>query len=576
MPKRRLLFLIAIVAELGACTGALIGIAPFLAFQFIFIPGHMATAFVLASWLASWWLMTPRYELEGVISPTEAAKLQNIVSELSRTLNAPKIHRIVLNDELNAFASQTPGIFSLLLVKRTLVLGIPLLAALSENEVKAVIAHELGHFSRNHNRMGQWLYRVRNRWCDLLPRIRRKTTPLSRLLQPVSLIFIPYFLRATSDWSRFCEFEADQACAKTKVAQGLATGLAKLNALEHVSNWRQAKAFDPTLRQSETAPDKFWTQALAYAASDWSGNFDKSMVGVYRRGRRILDTHPAYHDRINALGITNVPKISSDTVCAGASLFPNTWNTLLSEVNARWQRANQTDWLVEHLRLHGVYGSTKPNMSTADLHYQKGSALLRDGQAHGIEQLKTAFKLDPAYGLLASREILGYEQVFGTDDTLGKAEHRYAHYRKLSSISYKDLIQKLDKGEYAGLPGDIHTRIASLLQRYPVVDGAWCLMVTGPFTSLAYPVVVWFMMRVDPKIAEQSGATEESIAAHLSQFLSAMLPANYRYLMLPAYSTEPFNPYIYRILQSAPETCLVAARTPVNEGLLTIDTATIR
>lgn len=42
-----------------------------------------------------------------------------------------------------------------------LILGLPLMQAVSPEQFRAIVAHELGHLSRNHSRFAGWIYRVR-------------------------------------------------------------------------------------------------------------------------------------------------------------------------------------------------------------------------------------------------------------------------------------------------------------------------------------------------------------------------------------------------------------------------------
>lgn len=575
MKKHLFLLFVAILVEFGACTASLLAVLPLLVLQFIFIPSHLATGVVMAFWMASWWLITPKHTHQNTISPPELDILRNTVETLTTTLNSPRIHHIILNDDLNAAAVQSPGLFSTFFVRRTLILGIPLLASLSEPEVRAVIAHELGHFSRNHNKTGQWLYRVRNRWIHLLPYIRRKTNRLNRLLQPISLVFIPYFLRETSDWSKSCEFEADKSVHQINLKEELGTGLARLGAVNIASDWRNSADFSQILHDSDVAPNDFWNKVLMHANRNWSTYFERSRARTLQLGSHILDTHPPYHERMLALGITDAPKLTKIEKCAGEILFPDHWNHLLYGVNARWHHCHQNAWLLAHLRCHSQQETSNFQINSTDLAYQKATEHLRDGSGKGVNELKAIIRLNPAYGLMASKEILDFEKQHGSYDSIDKAENRHRHYANQSEITYAELIDKLKAGQFSPLPSAIHHRIAHMLERYAVLDAAWCIMLPGPFSTLQYPKVVWLLVRVDPKICDQTGATENSIAAYFSDFLSAMMPANYRYLTFAKFNTEPFTPFIFRSLQSLPATCLIQPKTPVNTDILTIDKASL-
>jgi hypothetical protein len=102
------------------------------------------------------WLAVPRGQAAGLMALVEA---------LRQRLDAPPIDEVRLDDE-----GFTAGVLELGLgffrwrTRRILCLGVPFLAAVDETALRAVTAHELGHFSRRHGRLGHWLYRARGAW----------------------------------------------------------------------------------------------------------------------------------------------------------------------------------------------------------------------------------------------------------------------------------------------------------------------------------------------------------------------------------------------------------------------------
>jgi Zn-dependent protease with chaperone function len=74
---------------------------------------------------------------------------------------------------MNAGVQQVPrfGIFG---SRNFLVLGLPLLQAVTPTELRAVVAHELAHLSRSHGRVNVWLYRIRATWGQLLESLEER------------------------------------------------------------------------------------------------------------------------------------------------------------------------------------------------------------------------------------------------------------------------------------------------------------------------------------------------------------------------------------------------------------------
>jgi Zn-dependent protease with chaperone function len=92
-----------------------------------------------------------------VLEKKRFPKLFAAIDELRQQLDSQPIHQVILTPELNAAVVQTPrlGIFGW--QKNTLIIGLELLLILSAEEMRAVLAHELGHLSGNHSRVKAWL-----------------------------------------------------------------------------------------------------------------------------------------------------------------------------------------------------------------------------------------------------------------------------------------------------------------------------------------------------------------------------------------------------------------------------------
>ncbi|HWA84190.1 MAG TPA: M48 family metallopeptidase, partial [Fimbriimonadaceae bacterium] len=104
----------------------------------------------------------------------DARELYKEVDSIADRLKAPKPNEIRIDYRLNAAASQTPrwGMFGP--SRNVLLLGLPLLTTMSPDEVRAIIAHEFGHFSGSHGKFGAWAYRVEWTWRLLATKLRSR------------------------------------------------------------------------------------------------------------------------------------------------------------------------------------------------------------------------------------------------------------------------------------------------------------------------------------------------------------------------------------------------------------------
>ncbi|MET9373251.1 M48 family metalloprotease [Streptomyces sp. NPDC002992] len=93
-------------------------------------------------------LRTPQDEITTGVLVTEAdePKLWRTVRELAEQVGTRAPDEIRLTGEVNAAVSEDSRLLGLLGGRRRLYLGLPLMAGLSEDQLRAVLAHEFGHF----------------------------------------------------------------------------------------------------------------------------------------------------------------------------------------------------------------------------------------------------------------------------------------------------------------------------------------------------------------------------------------------------------------------------------------------
>ena len=90
-----------------------------------------------------------------------------------------------------------------------MVVGLPLLRALTPDEFRAVLAHEFGHLSGKHGRFSGWIYRVRQTWIQILTQVHQDRSYASFLFEPFLNWYAPYLNAYSFVLARTQEREAD-------------------------------------------------------------------------------------------------------------------------------------------------------------------------------------------------------------------------------------------------------------------------------------------------------------------------------------------------------------------------------
>ena len=226
-------------------------------------------------------------------------RLQALVSEVAVRAGGQPPDAVEVIAQANAFAGlRRRGLFRR--PARVVGVGLPLLALLTEDELRSVLAHEMGHHLADDVKLGPWVYRTRQGIARALDRLEGTSFWLH-------LPFVAYgeiFLRASLRVSRAQELLADARAASVVGAAVTASALRKAEVLgaawgayfqTEVVPLLEAKRLPPLLEGFQTywaAAQEEGTPAFAMLAS--------ALGDSHVTGRD--DTHPSLVERLAALG----------------------------------------------------------------------------------------------------------------------------------------------------------------------------------------------------------------------------------------------------------------------------------
>jgi len=95
------------------------------------------------------------------ITAADQPELVQAIYELAEAIGTPKPKKIFLSPDVNACVFYNSSFWSMFFpVRKNLKIGLGLVNALNVSELKAVIAHEFGHFSQRSMKVGSWVYSV--------------------------------------------------------------------------------------------------------------------------------------------------------------------------------------------------------------------------------------------------------------------------------------------------------------------------------------------------------------------------------------------------------------------------------
>ena len=257
------------------------------------LPVCIATVGVMAyaTWRA---LHTRRPEPVGIpVTRADAPQLWALLDGAAATAGTRAPDRVTIVADAAAKIIERTYLLGLFGGRRDLYLGLPLLQAWDEAHLRAVTAHELGHFSPRLGRLAPLAYRGRVAIGRTVPRI-----PARNPAGPLLRTYAKFYRRVDAPFSRAQELTADQIAAEYAGRTAAAAVLRDLPALEALQRIFHAEYLGPGWQAGHVPDDLFggFLRVLAARADD---------VAVLRArdpGKPTTwDTHPPVAARLTAL-----------------------------------------------------------------------------------------------------------------------------------------------------------------------------------------------------------------------------------------------------------------------------------
>ncbi|MDM3871646.1 M48 family metalloprotease [Porticoccus sp. W117] len=281
------------------------------------------------------------YELARKDYPKLFAEIDN----LTKSLKALKIHRVILTEELNAGVVQHPKYGILGGQQNILFLGLELLLALSPQEMRSVLAHEFGHLSGNHSRFSGWIYRVRVSWDRVMHAFSGNGSFGASLMRRFFEWYSPYFSAYSFALARNNEYEADAISAELVSPPVAIKALVNVHALApYIDEKFWSSYFKQADKVSEPPHKPYGGLASFLTSNPIQGDELADRVGkALEVETRYSDTHPSLHDRVKALGQeVLLPEISENN--AAQEWLEELYEKTLEYFDARWMEANAGKW----------------------------------------------------------------------------------------------------------------------------------------------------------------------------------------------------------------------------------------
>lgn len=297
--------------------------------------------------LKALWVRIPPPE-GAEVTARQAPELFAMIEELRRALGAGRFHHVLVTDDFNAGVVQAPRLGLFGWHRNYLLIGLPLAKTLGIEQFKAVLAHEFGHLAKGHGRVSNWIYRQRLRWSRLMAALEEVESKGTFLFKPFLRWYAPYFNAYSYPLARANEFEADATSARLTSPRAAAEALTAVNV---VGSYLGERYWPQIHRQADLVPQPAFAPFSAMGQRVSAEIDESSTHGWLRqalaRGTSLADTHPAFSERLGALG--EQPRLALPAAGAAAErLLGSALEAITQAFDRRWHESILPAWEQRH------------------------------------------------------------------------------------------------------------------------------------------------------------------------------------------------------------------------------------
>lgn len=296
----------------------------------------------------------PGPELSEAEQPALFKEIRRVAAMVGQK---PPAH-VYLVPDVNAFVTERGGWMGIG-SRRVMGVGLGLMNLLTVSELRAVLAHELGHFDGGDTKLGPWIYKTRGAIIRTVQNLfRAGAATASSELRTVGFVltligkpfewFAKLYLRITHAISRAQEYSADRVAATTQGTKALVEGLKKTH--------RGALAFSvylrtelaPLLGQKRQAPLGEGFRRFLSAEVVVKGLTKVEAEELAEGKQDPYDTHPPLRERIRHVEALGPPAVKDDPrpalelladVPALEARFFSLWTQGASLTPIRWEES---------------------------------------------------------------------------------------------------------------------------------------------------------------------------------------------------------------------------------------------
>lgn len=410
----------------------------------------VALVAIVAAGVIAWSVLPriDRFEPPGTeVNAGQHPELFVEIRRIAELTGQPVPAHVYLVTDVNAFVSQRGGLMGFG-SRRIMGIGLPLMRSLQVDELRAVLAHEMGHFYGGDTRLGPWIYKTRNalgRTVINLSRAGNAAAEAGNIALLFAAIRAPFrwfligYMRITQAISRAQEYSADAVAVRAEGKRALIDGLKKTHAAAVAHSLYLQHEIGPLVEHG-VLPSIGEGFSRFLTSDRLTKLFDQVVEGELADGQADpYDSHPPLRERIAAASQIDGPVREPDSrpairLIRGASAIETDqiaariettvervdW----SEVPKVWEKA----WRKEVSELRSILANESTHNPTTNLATIRGYLATVHGAnaSHADDDVVRGWwshAVGPALGLILLGEGFALEAAPGAPFVFRRDDH---------------------------------------------------------------------------------------------------------------------------------------------------------
>lgn len=286
------------------------------------------------------------------ITKSEQPKLFSFIEKIADEVDTKHPKKVYISSDVNASVFYDSSFWSMFFpIRKNLQIGLGLVNSVSESELKAILAHEFGHFSQKSMKVGSYVYNVNQvifnmlydnesfsnlaeGWASASAYFGVFVAIAIKIVQAIQWILRKVYEVVNISYmglSREMEFHADEVAANVAGSKPLVDSLLRLNlaaeSYQTVLNHYESKFGDAVVTNNIFPKQRFvldelgknsrlpFANNLPQVDLEYFSRFNKSKLVIKDQWA----SHPSTEDRVEALERLNIQKEQNDI--AASELF---------------------------------------------------------------------------------------------------------------------------------------------------------------------------------------------------------------------------------------------------------------